>query len=82
MVIIEEAQNLSTEVLEQIRLLTNLETNQRKLLQIIMVGQPEITEKLSQPQLRQRQVVGGILFRGGQSPRQAGYEPGDGLGSF
>jgi general secretion pathway protein A len=41
------------EVLEQIRLLTNLETNQRKLLQIIMVGQPEIMEKLSQPQLRQ-----------------------------
>ncbi len=51
--IIEEAQNLSVEVLEQIRLLTNLETNQRKLLQIIMVGQPEITKKLSQPQLRQ-----------------------------
>ena len=34
-------------------MLTNLETSQRKLLQIIMVGQPEITEKLSQPQLRQ-----------------------------
>ncbi|HME46404.1 MAG TPA: AAA family ATPase [Syntrophorhabdales bacterium] len=51
--IIEEAQNLSVDVLEQIRLLTNLETNQRKLLQIIMVAQPEITEKLSQPQLRQ-----------------------------
>jgi general secretion pathway protein A len=51
--IIEEAQNLSVEVLEQIRLLTNLETNQRKLLQVIMVGQPEIAEKLSQPQLRQ-----------------------------
>jgi general secretion pathway protein A len=51
--IIEEAQNLNVEVLEQIRLLTNLETNQRKLLQIIMVAQPEITEKLSQPQLRQ-----------------------------
>ena len=51
--IIEEAQNLGVEVLEQIRLLTNLETNQRKLLQIIMVGQPEIMEKLSQPQLRQ-----------------------------
>jgi general secretion pathway protein A len=51
--VIEEAQNLSTEVLEQIRLLTNLETNQRKLLQIIMVGQPEINDKLSQSQLRQ-----------------------------
>ena len=51
--IIEEAQNLSVEVLEQIRLLTNLETNQRKLLQIIMLGQPELREILAQPQLRQ-----------------------------
>ncbi len=51
--IVEEAQNLSTEVLEQIRLLTNLETNERKLLQIIMVGQPEITKKLAEPELRQ-----------------------------
>lgn len=51
--IIEEAQNLTTEVLEQVRLLTNLETNQHKLLQIIMLGQPELREKLSQPQLRQ-----------------------------
>ncbi|MFH1025358.1 MAG: AAA family ATPase, partial [Nitrospirota bacterium] len=39
--IIEEAQNLSPNVLEQVRLLTNLETNQQKLLQIIMIGQPE-----------------------------------------
>ena len=51
--IIEEAQNLSTDVLEQLRLLTNLETNQRKLLQIIMVAQPELLDKLSQPELRQ-----------------------------
>lgn len=51
--IIEEAQNLSVEVLEQIRLLTNLETNQRKLLQIIMLGQPELKEMLSRPELRQ-----------------------------
>ena len=51
--IVEEAQNLSTEVLEQIRLLTNLETNERKLLQIIMIGQPELREKLSRPELRQ-----------------------------
>ena len=51
--IIEEAQNLSVEVLEQIRLLTNLETSQRKLLQIIMLGQPELREKLAQPELRQ-----------------------------
>jgi|GEM_PF-2846457 len=51
--IIEEAQNLSTEVLEQVRLLTNLETNQRKLMQIIMLGQPEFREMLSRPELRQ-----------------------------
>ncbi len=51
--ILEEAQNLSVEVLEQIRLLTNLETNQRKLLQIIMIGQPELKEILSRPELRQ-----------------------------
>jgi len=51
--IIEEAQNLSVEVLEQIRLLTNLETSQRKLLQIIMLGQPELKRTLSRPQLRQ-----------------------------
>lgn len=51
--IIEEAQNLSTDVLEQIRLLTNLETNQQKLLQIIMLGQTELRYKLSHPELRQ-----------------------------
>lgn len=51
--IIEEAQNLSVEVLEQIRLLTNLETSQRKLLQIIMLGQPELRELLARPELRQ-----------------------------
>ena len=51
--ILEEAQNLSLEVLEQIRLLTNLETNQRKLLQIIMIGQPELKEMLLRPELRQ-----------------------------
>ena len=51
--IIEEAQNLSTDVLEQIRLLTNLETNQQKLLHIIMLGQPELRDKLSRPELRQ-----------------------------
>ena len=51
--IIDEAQNLDTEVLEQIRLLTNLETNQRKLLQIIMLGQPELRDQLARPELRQ-----------------------------
>lgn len=51
--IIEEAQNLSTDVLEQIRLLTNLETNQQKLLQIIMVGQPELRDVLAQKEMLQ-----------------------------
>lgn len=52
-VIIEEAQNLSTGVLEQVRLLTNLETNRQKLLQIIMLGQPELRDMLGRPEMRQ-----------------------------
>ena len=52
-VLIDEAQNLSMEVLEQIRLLTNLETNKTKLLQIILVGQPELKELLQRQDLRQ-----------------------------
>ena len=51
--IIDEAQNLSAEVLEQMRLLTNLETNERKLLQIILLGQPELALMLERPELRQ-----------------------------
>ncbi len=51
--IIDEAQNLSTDVLEQLRLLTNLETNQRKLLQIILLGQPELLPLLARKELRQ-----------------------------
>lgn len=51
--IIDEAQNLSREVLEQIRLLTNLETAKHKLLRIILVGQPELRQLLAQPELRQ-----------------------------
>jgi general secretion pathway protein A len=51
--IIDEAQNLSTEVLEQLRLLTNLETSERKLLQIILIGQPELRQMLAQPELEQ-----------------------------
>lgn len=51
--IIDEAQNLSADVLEQMRLLTNLETSQRKLLQIILLGQPELAEMLARPELRQ-----------------------------
>lgn len=51
--VIDEAQNLSEEVLEQLRLLTNLETNERKLLQIILIGQPELRDILSDPKLEQ-----------------------------
>jgi type II secretory pathway predicted ATPase ExeA len=51
--IIDEAQNLSPQVLEEIRLLTNLETSTEKLLQIVLAGQPELEAKLAQPQLRQ-----------------------------
>ena len=50
---IDEAQHLDFEVLEQIRLLTNLETNTRKLLQIILIGQPELVALLNRPDLRQ-----------------------------
>ncbi len=51
--IIDEAQNLSAAVLEQLRLLTNLETSERKLLQIILIGQPELRAMLAQPELEQ-----------------------------
>ncbi|WP_035825458.1 AAA family ATPase [Janthinobacterium sp. RA13] len=51
--IIDEAQNLSAAVLEQLRLLTNLETSERKLLQIILIGQPELRAMLARPELEQ-----------------------------
>lgn len=51
--IIDEAQNLSADVLEQLRLLTNLETNDRKLLQIMLIGQPELRAMLARPELEQ-----------------------------
>jgi general secretion pathway protein A len=51
--IADEAQNLSTEALEQVRLLTNLETPTQKLLQIILLGQPELRDQLNRPELRQ-----------------------------
>ncbi|MDQ6987183.1 MAG: AAA family ATPase, partial [Mariprofundaceae bacterium] len=51
--IIDEAQNLDSDVLEQLRLLTNLETDERKLLQIILLGQPELQQKLAHSDLRQ-----------------------------
>jgi general secretion pathway protein A len=52
-VIIDEAQNLQPEVLEQVRLLTNLETDKEKLLRIMLVGQPELAQLLARPDLRQ-----------------------------
>ena len=51
--IIDEAQNLTPHVLEQLRLLTNLETRERKLLQIILIGQPELRDVLARPELEQ-----------------------------
>jgi general secretion pathway protein A len=51
--IIDEAQNLSFSVLEQLRLLTNLETSERKLLQIVLIGQPELRDMLARPELEQ-----------------------------
>lgn len=51
--LIDEAQDLEPELLEQVRLLSNLETDQRKLLQIVLIGQPELREKLNQKSLRQ-----------------------------
>jgi general secretion pathway protein A len=53
LLIIDEAQQLSADVLEQLRLLTNLETNERKLLQIVLIGQPELRTMLAQPELEQ-----------------------------
>ncbi|MDH4053063.1 MAG: AAA family ATPase, partial [Rubrivivax sp.] len=60
LLVIDEAQNLAPEVLEQLRLLTNLETDTDKLLQIVLIGQPELRDKLASPgmeQLAQRVVA-------------------------
>ena len=51
--LVDEAQELSVEMLEEIRLLSNLETDTQKLLQIVLMGQPELERKLDQPELRQ-----------------------------
>ncbi len=52
-VIIDEAQDLTPEVMEQVRLLSNLETDQHKLMQIVLAGQPELRKRLDRPELRQ-----------------------------
>jgi general secretion pathway protein A len=51
--IVDEAQNLEPDTLEQLRLLTNLETDERKLLQIVLIGQPELRDLLARPELEQ-----------------------------
>ena len=51
--VVDEAQNLSRDVLEQVRLLTNLETSKQKLLQIVLIGQPELRDLLARNDLRQ-----------------------------
>ncbi len=51
--IIDEAQNLDMDVLEQLRMLTNLETDKHKLLKIVLIGQPELQEKLEHPEVAQ-----------------------------
>ena len=68
--IVDEAQNLSIKILEQLRLLTNLETNTNKLLQIILIGQPELRNILSDPKLSQ--INQRITTRYHLQPLQAG----------
>ena len=51
--LIDEAQDLTPQVMEQVRLLSNLETDQHKLIQIVMCGQPELKKRLARPDLRQ-----------------------------
>ncbi len=73
--IIDEAQNLSVDVLETIRLLTNLETNTHKLLQIILIGQPELLELLNKPELRQlnQRITARYHLRALRQEELAGY---------
>jgi general secretion pathway protein A len=73
--IVDEAQNLGTDTLEQVRLLTNLETATTKLLQIILIGQPELRDLLDRPELRQlAQRITGRYHLSPLSPAEsAGY---------
>ncbi len=73
--IIDEAQNLSAEVLEQLRLLTNLETSERKLLQIILIGQPELRSMLARPELEQlaQRVIARFHLDAMTAPETAEY---------
>ena len=73
--IVDEAQNLSPDVLEQIRLLTNLETAKQKLLQIILIGQPELREVLARVELRQlaQRITGRYHLQPLSSPETSMY---------
>ncbi len=73
--IVDEAQNLSTQTLEQVRLLTNLETATTKLLQIILIGQPELRELLDQAELRQlaQRITGRYHLNPLSKDESAGY---------
>lgn len=74
-VIVDEAQNLSTETLEQVRLLTNLETASQKLLQIILIGQPELRVVLDRVELRQlaQRITGRYHLDPLSKPETASY---------
>ena len=73
--IIDEAQNLSADVLEQLRLLTNLETRERKLLQIVLIGQPELRSMLARPELEQlaQRVIARYHLQALTEPETAQY---------
>ena len=73
--VVDEAQNLAPDVLEQVRLLTNLETNTQKLLQIILIGQPELRELLDRLELRQlaQRITGRYHLDPLSTPETAAY---------
>ncbi|WP_046115498.1 ExeA family protein, partial [Aquincola tertiaricarbonis] len=73
--VIDEAQNLSADVLEQLRLLTNLETSERKLLQIVLIGQPELRTMLASPALEQlaQRVIARFHLDALSAPETAQY---------
>ncbi len=75
LLIVDEAQNLSAEMLEEIRLLSNLETPKSKLLQIMLVGQPELEDMLQRPELRQlrQRIVLRFRLRPFDLQETAGY---------
>ncbi len=62
-IVIDEAQNLPVETLEELRILSNLETDKEKLIQIILLGQPELERKLNLPELRQLKQRITVLYR-------------------